>query len=228
MLNRLYVVKLQPINIFNLPLALMLKTIGSEGYNTSDCLVSDTGEIKFTSGEFARSYTAEPDKEFRTIDWSVVADQLVTQVNDAELQNKSIVFGTYRQDQINYLKLKFKGTITTIGTSYSDKLYNYLLKLMAKKHVDLIRTGQVELNKTDDLNLNTLTTDELIEYYTGSSNIQQLIPQTNCDHCDYIIPLEDFNNERLVIQHFSNFKITLTNDALNFYRKWNSFNNIGE
>lgn len=222
-MSSIVVVKLQPINLFDLPLALVLESV--TGYKSSKCSIAPNGKIEFTVGEFAKEHTDDPYEKFRNLNWDLSIDKLNDQIISAKQQNEVIVFGSYRQDQIDYLKLKFEGNILTIGSKYTSDMYEILLTLSAKKHIELLVTGKVQPNDTDKTNLKTLTETELIQYYKNTIDTQQLVLRENTDICDYVIPLRDFFNEELIIQHFNNLGISLSISAIDLYKKWIRTNN---
>lgn len=216
----LYVVKLKPINIFNLPLALLHEALGDQVYESCKCSVDDQGNIQIDIGKFALAQSTDPINKFRTIDWNKSLTKLTTSVDLARAQNKVVVFGTYRQDQIDFLKQHFGNSIVTIGVEYHENMYAGLLTMFAKKHVELLITGQVAMTEVDSAVLNNNSNEDVIAYYSNAFDNQNLIPRAELDSCDLVIPLDDYYNIVNMQQHIQRLGILLSAPAVKFYNQW--------
>jgi hypothetical protein len=216
----LYVCKLEPINLFNLPMALLHEAICDQLYQSCKCSVTADGDIHIDIGAFAQTQTDNPDKKFRYIDWTTSIIDLKRQITDAQLHEKIIIFGTYRQDQIDYLKKQFGNTIITIGSEYRENSYPILLTMLAKKHLALMAAGQVPITEYDRKILNTESNDQIIQHYARAFDSQQLLARANTDNCELVIPIDDFYDTSLMIQHLSRLNVGNLTLAKNFHECW--------
>jgi len=222
----LYVVKLKPINIFNLPLALLHEALGDQVYNPCKCRVDDQGNIQIDIGKFALAHSTDPVNNFRNINWEESLASLTASVDLAKAQNKVVIFGTYRQDQIDFLKQYFNDSITTIGVEYYESMYANLLTMFAKKHIELMATGKVVASKVDSEVLSNNSNSDAIAYYTNAFDHQGLIPRTETDRCDLIIPLDDYYNILAMQQHIQRLDILFNATTIEFYNQWLEKNKV--
>lgn len=215
----LYVVKLKPINIFNLPLALLNAALADRVYDPCSCSIDSSGEIIIDIGKFAHAHSNDPANKFRTIDWSEQIADLETSVTDAVSQGKVLVFGTYRQDQIDYLKDYFGDTIVTVGVEYNENMYPMILTEFAKKHIRLLELGQVASTEYDSNIMDSSFDDRLSHYYRAFDQ-QQLVPRTALDLCDLVIPLNDFYSIEAMQQHIKKLGILFNTATIDLYNQW--------
>jgi hypothetical protein len=216
----LYVVKLKPINIFNLPLALLHQALGNKVYDSCCCSIDNTGNIVIDIGKFALAQTNDPVNNFRTINWEDGLANLEASVDGAISQNKVIVFGTYKQDQIDFLKNHFKESIITIGVEYSENIYPKLLTMFAKKHIEHMVIGQLPMTEYDSDILAANSFDDAVAHYSKAFDQQELVPRTELDRCDLIIPLDDFYNITAIQQHIERLGILFNAPTVDFYNQW--------
>lgn len=215
----LYVVKLKPINIFNLPLALLNEALGNRVYDSCKCSIDVDGQIIIDIGKFAHSHSDDPANKFRTIDWSTLIDNLETSVANAVSQGKVLLFGTYRQDQIDYLKDQFGDTIVTIGIEYNENMYPTVLTEFSKKHIALLKTGHITMTEYDS-NIMNLSFDDRLSYYYQAFDQQQLVSRTALDLCDLVIPLNDFYSIDAMQQHIKKLGILFNTATIDLYNQW--------
>lgn len=217
----LYVVKLKPINMFNLPLALLNEALGNRVYDSCKCSIDDVGQIVIDIGKFAHSHSDDPANKFRTIDWSTSIDNLETSIADAVSQGKVLLFGTYRQDQIDYLKNHFGDTIVTVGVEYNEDMYPTVLTEFAKKHIALLKTGHITMTEYDSIVMDK-SPDDILSYYYHAFDQQQLVSRTELADCDLMIPLDDFYNIDAMQQHIEQLGILFNTAAVDFYNQWST------
>ena len=215
----LYVVKLKPINIFNLPLALLNAALANRVYDSCSCSIDSNGEIIIDIGKFAYTHSVDPANKFRTINWAEQITDLETSVASAISQGKVLVFGTYRQDQIDYLKDRFGDTIVTVGVKYNENMYPLILTEFAKKHIRLLGLGQVPVTEYDN-NIMSGSFDDRLSHYYQAFDQQQLIPRTELDKCDLVIPLDDFYSIDAMQQHIKKLGILFNTKTIDLYNQW--------
>jgi hypothetical protein len=215
----LYVVKLKPINIFNLPLALLNAALAERVYDSCSCSIDSNGDIIIDIGKFAHAHSSDPTSKFRTIDWSEQIANLENSIANAVLQGKVLVFGTYRQDQIDYLKDHFGDAIVTVGVEYNENMYPLVLTEFAKKHIRLFELGQVAVTEYDSNIMDSAFDDRLSHYYHAFDQ-QQLVPRTALDKCDLVIPLNDFYSIDAMQQHIKKLGILFNTATIDLYNQW--------
>ena len=215
----LYVVKLKPINIFNLPLALLNAALADQVYDSCSCSIDSDGDIVIDIGKFAHTHSSDPANKFRTIDWSEQIADLEISVADAVSQGKVLVFGTYRQDQVTYLKDHFGDTIVTVGIEYNENMYPLVLTEFAKKHIRSLGLGQVAITEYDS-NIMDLPFDDRLSHYYQAFDQQQLVPRTVLDKCDLVIPLDDFYSFDAMQQHIKKLGILFNTTTIDLYNQW--------
>ena len=215
----LYVVKLKPINIFNLPLALLNAALAERVYDSCSCSIDSDGDIIIDIGKFAHAHSNDPTSKFRTIDWSEQIADLEISVADAVSQGKVLVFGTYRQDQIDYLKDHFSNAIVTVGVEYNENMYPLVLTEFAKKHIRLLELGQVAVTEYDS-NIMDSSFDNRLSYYYQAFDQQQLVSRTSLDKCDLVISLNDFYSIDAMQQHIKKLGILFNTATIDLYNQW--------
>ena len=215
----LYVVKLKPINIFNLPLALLNAALADRVYDSCSCSIDSDGGIIIDIGKFAHTHSSDPANKFRTINWAEQITDLEISVASAISQGKVLVFGTYRQDQIDYLKDHFGDTIVTVGVEYNENMYTLVLTEFAKKHIRLLGLGQVPITEYDS-NIMSGSFDDRLSYYYRAFDQQQLVPRIELDKCDLIIPLDDFYSINAMQQHIKKLGILFNTATIDLYSQW--------
>ena len=156
-----------------------------------------------TFGSFAQSVCAAA-KSWRELDWSEILDKLEIQLDIASKQNKNIIFGSHRDDQISFLKNHFEQRITTIGINYNQDMYPLLLRNVAEHHVWLNSTA------------------ESAEYYIQEFDKINLVPRSSITNCDYNILVNDFFDAGLMSKHFENLGFPFTSISQEMYDTWHS------
>jgi len=111
MSTSIYLFRTHQINISNLALAQALENADDRCFDRCYFTLEDNKFFRVTTGKFVNSY---PSADFRIIDWSTMIDSLDLYVTRAKEQKKFLIFGTAREDQINFLKQHFGSDINTI------------------------------------------------------------------------------------------------------------------
>jgi hypothetical protein len=219
----IYLFQLKPINIFNLHLALWHESANNI-YGACSFSINNVGDIIPAAGDFVKSQTSDPINKFRSINWNESIDNLNDKLKQAQASNKILVFGTYLSDQVAFLKTQYKSNIVTIGTKFNENMYPLLLRCLAKKHINLLKNNQITANEFDQEAMRTKSPEELIDHYSKIFDQQHMIPKTDCDLCDYIIPLDDFFDLSALANHFKQLNMPLNGQAITFYNQWLSLN----
>jgi hypothetical protein len=157
---------------------------------------------------------------FRTIDWSTIISSLDSYVQRAQQQVKFLIFGTSRDDQIDFLKQHYNSTIITIGINYTDTIYQKLLHNLAEHHVYKLKHNQTPVTDHDKEILNSLNISDAILHYVNSFDQLALIPTSSNIDCDYNISIEDFFDKSKMSKHYNNLSIPFTNTSQEFYDSW--------
>lgn len=217
----IYLLKLRTINIYNLPLALLYENDWDHIYDPCRFVVNNQGFLDITTvGDFAKSQTPNPEKDFRYINWSESLSTLDYSLNQSIEKNKYLVFGSYCTDQLDFLKNHYGKQVLSIGINYQENFYPYILKHKAKHHVHLLSVDQSLATELDKQLFATLSLDDLIAYYSNAFDQQNLIPHSDVTDYDYNINIEDFFNKSLMLQHFSNIGVPFTPQSEKYYDLW--------
>jgi hypothetical protein len=215
MSTKTYFIKLQPVNLYNLIVALLFKNAGDTAFDPCTFELDDQGLINITAGGFASSVVDNPYIDFRQYDWTT---------SSFPTTDKLLIIGTYRSDQLNPIKLKYNDDVLTIGISYNEENCKLLLNNLAKQHVKSLILGTVNKSELDANLLASKSSEELINYYTTAFTNQTLVPINQTVDCDYLIPLTDFYSKSAITQHLINLRLPFTNDGELFYDRWLDLN----
>jgi hypothetical protein len=105
-------------------------------------------------------------------------------------------------------------------------MYANLLTMFAKKHIELMATGKVVASKVDSEVLSNNSNSDAIAYYTNAFDHHGLIPRTETDRCDLIIPLDDYYNILAMQQHIQRLDILFNATTIEFYNQWLEKNKV--
>jgi hypothetical protein len=218
---KIYLLKLRSINIYNLLLAQLYENAGDQVFNPCRFTVNNQGFLDISViGDFAKSQANNPEKDFRYIDWTASLDTLDNSINQATTQNQYLIFGSYHNKQIEFLKNHYGSKLMTIGINYQENFYPQLLKHKAKYHLHLLTTNQLPASELDQQLIASLSSEELVNYYSNAFNEQNLIPCSDVDVYDYNVNLDDFYKKDLMTQHLNNIGIPFTSATEQFYDQW--------
>jgi hypothetical protein len=216
MSTSIYLFKTHQINISNLALAQALENANDQCLDR--CYYSSDGKfLKVIIGDFVKSYSST---NFRTIDWSTIISSLDSYVQRAQQQEKFLIFGTSRDDQIDFLKQHYNRTIITIGINYTDTVYQKLLHNLAEHHIYKLKHNQTPVTDHDKEILSSLNIKDAVLHYVNSFNQLALIPTSNNIDCDYNISIEDFFDKSKMSTHYNNLSIPFTDTSQKFYDSW--------
>ena len=217
MLAKYYIIKMMPINIHNLLIAQLFENAQDTVYGPCAFQIDPDGMLSITPGEFTLSQCGDP-SNFRHIDWDPATLNTLSQLG------KTLVFGTYRDDQLPKLKKHFSDDIVTVGITHNEQSYNILLHHVAKNHVSFLRTGTIQPNEYDQQLLSSYNNSELINYYMDTFDRMSLLPKTVSIDCDYSIDVADFFNKSKLAFHCSHLNIPITPASEQFYDAWLTLN----
>ena len=199
----IFLFKTHPINITNLAQTLFLENTVTVSYNACQYVIENKFITHKKFGAFAQSINPN-NENWRELDWATVLDALESQVDIAAKQNRIIIFGSYRDDQIAFLKNHFGQCITTVGINYNKDLYPVLLKNVAEHHVWLNSAR------------------ETVDYYIQEFGKINLVPECSINNCDYNILVNDFFDVELLSTHFENLGFPFTPSSQEMYNSWHS------
>jgi hypothetical protein len=200
----IFLFKTHPINVTNLAQTLFLENAVDTSHEACQYIIEKNKFITHKKfGSFARSIYLN-NKNWRELDWANALDILESQLDIATKQNKVIIFGSNRDDQIDFLKRHFNHDITTVGINYNQDMYPLLLKNVAEHHV--------WLNSTVDST----------EHYIQEFDKMNLVPRSSIINCDYNILVNDFFNFDLMSKHYENLGFPFTLISQEMYNTWRS------
>jgi hypothetical protein len=200
----IFLFKTHTINITNLAQTLFFKNIANVSYHACEYAIQENKFITHEKfGNLCKSINPNP-KDWRLLDWTNVIDKLEFQFDIASKQNKNIIFGSHRDDQIAFLKKHFGQHIITIGINYYQDMYPLLLKNVAEHHVWL----------------NSST--ETVDYFTQEFDKINLVPRYSITDCDYNILINDFFDFDLMSTHYKNLGFPFTAVSQEMYDSWRS------
>jgi hypothetical protein len=221
---KIYLLKLRTTSLYNLIPAQLVENAGSQVFNPCRFLLNNQGFYdNSVVGDFAKYHTNDLGKDFRHIDWTVSLDRLENSVNQATKQNQYLIFGSYHTQQIEFLKNHYGSDLMAIGINYRENFYPQLLKHKAKYHIHLLTTHQLAASELDQQLLASLSSEELVDYYSNAFNEQNLLPHSDVDIYDYNIYLDDFFKKDLMTEHFNNIGIPFTAESEPLYDQWLKF-----
>lgn len=216
MYKSLYIVRTHAINLTNLVLALLLSSSKDQLYYPCEYQISNKKFFNVKIGKFVSdALDLNTNITFRNIDWT----QNVSYLNDC-IAEKSVAFGTHRDDQISWAKDHYGNRATTIGISYTDYDYPMLLKNLSEYHIHLIQNGQLIMNSVDQRQFDILSTEQLIQYYTDLFDSMNLIPRNSRPLCDIDIPVSDFTHLEKMQAHFDKLELAFNQPTLTLYQSW--------
>lgn len=216
MSTSIYLFKTHQINVSNLALAQALENADTKCFDRCHYIFDDKF-LKVVTGDFVNSY---PSIDFRTINWSTTINSLELYQQRAQQQGKFLIFGTSRDDQLNFLKQHFNDTITTIGINYDDTIYQKLLNNLAEHHLYKLKHNQILVTDHDKQILNSLSDLEAIRHYVNAFDMLALIPESSNTTADYHISIDDFTDKNKMSTHYDNLNIPFTNKSQDFYNEW--------
>jgi hypothetical protein len=222
MSTSIYLYKTHQINISNLALAQALENADTKCFDRCHYIFDDKF-LKVVTGDFVNSY---PSIDFRTIDWSTTINSLERYQQRAQQQEKFLIFGSSRDDQINFLKQHFSNTIITIGIDYDDTIYQKLLYNLAEHHLYKLKHNQILVTDHDKEILNSLSDVEAVQHYVDGFDQLALIPQSSNTIADYHISIGDFIDKNKMSTHYNNLNIPFTNKSHEFYNEWSTRQSI--
>lgn len=218
-----YLVKIRPINVFNLPMALLLQSAGMLTEQPCIFTVDDFGFINIAVGDYVKSQCDDPVRDFRSLDWSQKLDSLDHSLNQSILKNQIFVSSTYRSDQMDLLKNHYRDRILTIGIDHTESTYNLLLHIFAKQHIHSLKTGVLTITDVDNEVLNNPDIDT-VKYYVDAFDRQQILPRSDSNKYDYSIPIIDFYSQQSMEKHLNHLDLPFTAESLAFYTRWLELN----
>lgn len=197
----IFLFKTHPINLTNLAQTLLLFNANDNSYEVCKYSI-DKKFIRLDElGNFAKSMRTDQES-WRYQDWKLSLDILENKIDAACDQNKTIIFGSHRDDQIYFLKDYFQNKITTIGINYKEDLYDLLLRNVAEYHVYLN------------------SSKESVEFYMDKFDSINLIPKQSTTLCDYEICVNDFFDKSKMITHYKILHYPFTQQSLQNYESW--------
>jgi hypothetical protein len=200
----IFLFKTHPINVTNLAQTLFFKNIAHVSYHACEYAIQENKFITHEKfGDLCSSINPNPNN-WRELDWSGVLDKLEFQLDIASSQNKIIMFGSHRDDQISLLKRHFGQRITTIGINYNQDMYPLLLRNVAEHHVWLN------------------CTTEPADYYIQEFDKINLVSRSSITNCDYNILVNDFFDAGLMSKHYENLGFPFTAISQEMYDAWHS------
>jgi hypothetical protein len=219
----IYLLKLRQINAFNLPIALLFQSADTLAFEPCTFSINDLGFINITIGNFVKPHCDNPTQEFRFIDWSQNLESLTQSLNQATAQNQNLIIGTYRSDQMKFLKNHYGDQVLTIGIDHTESSYNSLLQVLAKQHVYYLESGMLPITDVDQQILTNITINK-IDYYANAFDQQQIIPKSDVGNYEYSILFEDFYNQKTMAHHLTQLNLPFNNKSLEFYNQWLGIN----
>jgi hypothetical protein len=217
---KIYLFKLRPINLYNLPLGLFHLNANTSVYDPCTFNINDQGLIELIPGNFVKHFTNNQPKNFRHLDWHPLLPKLVLSIEQAKKKNQIITIGTYQPDQLSCLKNTFQSDLISIGVDYDESSYPILLKNLSTQHLFSLRNNLIVGSDHDQELLKSKSTTELIDYYISAFDQLNLIPTSDSNDCDYHINLHDLFDKSAMTSHFINLKYPFTKNSELFYDRW--------
>ena len=197
----IFLFKTHPINLTNLAQTLLLFNAKDNSYEACSYSI-DTKFIRHDElGQFAKSMRTDYES-WRYQDWKLSLDILENKIDAAIDKNKTIIFGSHRNDQIYFLKDYFQNKITTIGINYKEDLYDLLLRNVAEYHVYLNSSL------------------ESVNFYIDKFHSINFIPKQSITSCDYEIMINDFFNQDKMTEHYKVLGYPFTEQSIQIYKSW--------
>lgn len=219
MSKKIYFLKTHKINITNLVVAQLIKNAGLQCYGP--CQYDLDGKfIRTTLGDFAKSQYLITNQEVRYIDWSSNISVLENFSALADNENKFLIFGSHRDDQIDQLKQYYQSDIVTISINYAENMYPFLIKNMAEYHVHLLEHNQIEPLPNDIELLKLNSNNDLVDHYFSEFLNMQLIPISSSNSADHVILVDDLLDKSLMRKHFTAVGLPFTEQSEIFYDQW--------
>ena len=197
-MNKVYLVKSFPVNITNILHAIMTSNAGNKLVGSCTYRLDE----KFLEANYSDLVDIFG-VNIRAIEWRENIDRLRDFISDLHTDDV-MIFGSYSDDQMRFLKGLMQDDIVTIGLNYTNEHYEYLLNNMVEYHI--------HKNGGDKKKL-------MMEF-----DQQGLCPDRSDSEFDYTINFEDLFIKTRMIDHCDNIRLPFTDDTLKFYDKWLSLN----
>lgn len=157
---------------------------------------------------------------FRKINWANNAEYLEQCIEQAERQSQCLMFGTHRDDQIQYITSRFPNKVITLSVNYTKQYYDILINNVVEYHIHLLINKKIPASELDIKNLQELTTEQLFLYYKTSFIDSKIIPEESQTTADYTIDAGQLFEEQTFSNWLTNLGFGFTDQGLNFYRRW--------
>jgi hypothetical protein len=197
-MSKIYLVKSFPVNITNILHAILTSNAGDKLVGSCTYRL-DKKFLKANYNELVDIFGTN----IRGVDWRENIDRLRSFISNHRT-NDVMIFGSYSDDQMRFLKDMMKDRIMTVGLNYTVDHYDFLLNNMVEYHCHE-NGGDLEQLK--------------IEFEK-----QDLCPRKSEAKFDYVIDLEDLFDRSKMIDHCDRIGLPFTDDTLTFYNSWLDLN----
>jgi post-segregation antitoxin (ccd killing protein) len=217
----LYLFKTHQINISNLAQAQALENADTASLDRCYYYFEENKFFKINLGALVTTHLKTPASDFRTIDWAETISSLNSYYERAQQQEKILIIGTARNDQISFLKQYYGSDILTIDVGYTESIYQNLLLNLAELHIHRLTQSPITQSNIDREILESKSTTQAINYYINAFDSQQLIPRSSDSvDTDYRILIDDYTNKLAMANHYRNIELPFTANSESFYDFW--------
>jgi len=197
-MDKIYLIKSFPVNITNILHAVLTRNAGDR--LVGSCTYElDKKFLEANYNELVNMFGVN----IRDIDWKENVDRLQEFVSN-HISKGIMIFGTYSDDQIDFLKDAMKNNIITIGLNYTIDYYELLLDNMVDYHCYKNGGDKKKLKVQFDQ--------------------QNLCPMQSDSNFDYNINLADLFDKTKIVDHCYNINLPFTDDTSKFYDSWLDLN----
>jgi hypothetical protein len=225
MSNNIYLFKTHRINLLEIAGVQMIKNAPDQffpicQYELTDkfLTISHPGKMVRDTMPSNSDYTF-----FRKIDWSN-SNYLENCLLEADQQGRHVMFGTHRDDQIEYISSRYPGKVKTLAVTYTTEHYDLLINSLVEYHIHLLTNKKIILSELDQQNLQNLSARRLFLYYKKSFTENKLIPEESQTKADYTIDISQLFDEKLFSSWLTSVGFPFSDTGLNFYRQWQQLN----
>ena len=176
--------------------------------------------LRHSSGDLEQMTFEKFGVGIRHVDWKNNLSLLQHIVDQAEKKSQDLFFGSHSTEQLAFLKDFFGANSLVIALTYGEHNYEYLLEDLAKTHVYLLQSGQIQPNQQDQEAAASKNYSQLVEHYKAVFDHSNYIPRSCVFQGDYEIPFDDYAHMDRMEQHFKNINFPVVDKTTSLYHTW--------